>query len=77
MPNKLLLLVILFYDYSSTIILSFFASCIDQNITQSAFACIVRTGQNYRTERDQVDADNDSTRQTAVLEPGDICYGFL
>lgn len=41
-------------------------SCIDHDITQNTFACIVC---NYTTEGDQVDADNDSTsRGSKVLE---------
>ncbi|KYN33663.1 hypothetical protein ALC56_11920 [Trachymyrmex septentrionalis] len=54
-----------------------FASCIDQNITPSAFARVVRIGQNYRTEGDQVDADNDSTRWTAMSSsPGTYAADF-
>jgi len=44
-----------FYDYSSNSTL-----WIDQDIKQNAFARIVC---NHRPERDQVDADNDSTRR--------------
>lgn len=51
-------------------------SCIDQDITQSAFARIVR---NYTTEGDQVDADNDFNdfrRAATSSSPGTYAADF-
>lgn len=49
-------------------------SGIDQDIKQSAFACIV---QSYTTEGDQVDADNDFTRRAATSSsPGTYAADF-